>query len=194
MPEYSPDELDIVRKAAAEGCTATQIAARLTNRTRNSVISVCHRKKITLNSGKKFGGGWSRRKEINKLRKERGLPELPPRRRTPHVGTPMRPVLKNKLKEYRPLREDRSISSHVQYPYVPNPYYKMKKVQLVELTSQMCKWPEGDPRDHSSFFFCGNPTESSGEPYCKHHMGQASARSNPSNHSHIAKSALFRVK
>jgi hypothetical protein len=36
-----------------------------------------------------------------------------------------------------------------------------------------CTWPEGDPRDASSFSFCGKPVAHPGLPYCVEHMRHA---------------------
>jgi GcrA cell cycle regulator len=40
-------------------------------------------------------------------------------------------------------------------------------VTVRTLTSETCRWPEGDPRE-SGFHFCGRKTTSSG-PYCEAH-------------------------
>ena len=48
-------------------------------------------------------------------------------------------------------------------------------VKMEELTTGMCKWPEGEP-DHEDFRFCGLPAIE-GKPYCAAHCARAYVKS-----------------
>ena len=41
------------------------------------------------------------------------------------------------------------------------------KLTVVDLTEGTCRWPTGNPRDLSTFRYCGGPAHSG--PYCKRH-------------------------
>ena len=47
-------------------------------------------------------------------------------------------------------------------------------VKMEELTTGMCKWPEGEP-DQEDFRFCGQPAIE-GKPYCAVHCARAYVR------------------
>jgi len=40
------------------------------------------------------------------------------------------------------------------------------------LTEQLCRWPEGDPKQ-SGFHFCGRPKAGAAGPYCGAHAAIA---------------------
>ena len=46
-------------------------------------------------------------------------------------------------------------------------------VGFLDRTHGQCAWPHGDPRDLSSFRFCGIETARDGAPYCAAHMAIA---------------------
>ena len=46
-------------------------------------------------------------------------------------------------------------------------------VGFLDRTHCQCAWPHGDPRDLSSFLFCGAATAREGVPYCSGHMALA---------------------
>jgi hypothetical protein len=41
------------------------------------------------------------------------------------------------------------------------------KLTVVDLTDGTCRWPTGNPRDLSTFRYCGGAAHSG--PYCDHH-------------------------
>ena len=43
-----------------------------------------------------------------------------------------------------------------------------ENVKLVELESNSCRWPSGDPKDEENFHFCGKKTPH-GQTYCAEH-------------------------
>lgn len=59
----------------------------------------------------------------------------------------------------------------IKKPQVRQPEFKGKSVKMVDLESQMCRWPNGDPRD-DDFSFCGCQT-AEGMPYCETHVRAA---------------------
>jgi hypothetical protein len=67
-----------------------------------------------------------------------------------------------------------------------------QRKSLVELNSDCCHWPVGDPLKES-FFFCG-AVALGGSPYCPVHHARAyeparSRRDNQRYHEHLAKKA-----
>jgi GcrA cell cycle regulator len=62
-------------------------------------------------------------------------------------------------------------------PYVENPATDAdiplaQRRSLLDLSSQTCRWPVGDPDHHEVFFFCGAPPLN-GKPYCARHCARA---------------------
>jgi len=51
-------------------------------------------------------------------------------------------------------------------------YREETSAAIAQLTSSMCRWPEGDPMTDSGFHFCG-AHKNFMLPYCDHHMSIA---------------------
>ena len=58
-------------------------------------------------------------------------------------------------------------------PRVPKPKVRERAriSDVIQLTSQMCRWPFGNP-DEEDFYFCGR-TVALGKPYCEEHCSIA---------------------
>lgn len=52
------------------------------------------------------------------------------------------------------------------------PLPEVRRLSLIELTSDTCRWPHGDPGKPDTFFFCGTTTKE-GSPYCPYHSRRA---------------------
>lgn len=95
MP-WKPEDIELVKELAAKGLTSSEIASHFYRVSRNSIIGLCHRKKIRLQTphygGKSIGNTRiadkrkrEERKKMEALRPpKRKPPELPRELPTPH--------------------------------------------------------------------------------------------------------------
>lgn len=82
------------------------------------------------------------------------------------------PIQQNK----KPVKSVEALPSQTSVKKVPptKPVVRetnRKRLPLLDLKANMCRWPLGDPRD-SNFGFCGDPSIS-GLPYCADHSKAA---------------------
>ena len=144
---WTDERINELQKLWKEGLSASQIAARLGGVSRNAVIGKVHR--LGLPERASSPGGRPRgSKTKNRSGGSGGY-----RRR---VGVR---VVGNTLAYYDADYEPATFEDVV----VP----LSKKMQLVELTDQTCKWPSGDPTE-PDFSFCGHKTKEE-KPYCEYH-------------------------
>ena len=61
------------------------------------------------------------------------------------------------------------------------PKKKARVFKLIDLSSQTCRWPIGDPK-HDNFHFCGDSIVP-GKPYCAEHCAAAYVGSNKASRS-----------
>lgn len=54
-----------------------------------------------------------------------------------------------------------------------------KRKTLLDLESNDCRWPVGEPK-HDDFHFCGRPS-AAGRPYCQEHWSMAFQPPRPRN-------------
>jgi GcrA cell cycle regulator len=74
------------------------------------------------------------------------------------------------VKRGRPFNP-RGVAPALPAPVEPVPFVNGARITLLQLTSQTCKWPIGDPQQ-ADFCFCGHqPRENS--PYCDYHARAA---------------------
>jgi len=153
---WTEERVELLKKLWADGLSASQIAGRLGDVTRNAVIGKVHRL------------GLAGRATTSRMRTAR------PRNRVAHL--PLRPTRVQyrtngnaALKPvYTPV-EKPAVALRVvptvmpQQEDVPEPL----RVSLLDLREDMCRWPIGDPQDEN-FCFCGHP-KADGMPYCEHH-------------------------
>jgi GcrA cell cycle regulator len=83
------------------------------------------------------------------------------------LSTRLSPIQQNT----RPVRHVASEAPRAKRVAVARPDFKGKCVKLVDLTPNMCRWPNGDPQDED-FSFCGCEVVE-GLPYCAEHARQA---------------------
>jgi len=152
---WTEERVELLKKLWADGLSASQIAGRLGEVTRNAVIGKVHRL------------GLAGRATTSRIRSAR------PRNRVSHL--PLRPTRVQyrtngnaALKPvYAPVEKPaavlRVVPSAVEDIDVPEPL----RVPLLDLNESSCRWPIGDPQD-DSFHFCGHD-KASGSSYCEHH-------------------------
>lgn len=138
--------VELLKKLWADGLSATQIATKIGEVTRNSVIGKVHRLGL---------GG---RATTSRIRTAR-----------PRLVSMRASIL---LKAQKPpkdalirARAPNRITTPVLDETAPG------NLKLTDLTETMCHWPVGDPREQG-FHFCAR-RKSFGAPYCEHHAAIA---------------------
>ncbi len=154
---WTDDRVERLKKLWADGLSASQIAAELGGITRNAVIGKVHRLGL---SGRAKSGGTSSASRVK-------------RARAPSYNRPRRPSGGSV--------GNLALSYHVDEMPATNPRLRAmdenvvvpmsKKLTLVELNEDTCKWPSGDPAT-DDFHFCGHSVREGG-PYCEFHAGVA---------------------
>lgn len=149
---WTDDRVDLLKKLWSEGLSASQIAGRLGDVTRNAVIGKVHRLGLS-------GRATTSRMKSHRPRQRLATAKRQTRARVTPLGNPAVRAL------YQPDAE----------PFVPAadelviPLAERKTIQTLSETS--CKWPIGDPQ-LADFHFCGK-TRVTGLPYCEHHARRA---------------------
>lgn len=160
MMIWNDERVELLKKLWAEGLSASQIAGRLGDVTRNAVIGKVHRL------------GLSGRVTTSRLRKSR--PAAAPAKVAPIQPRPVRvqfAVQGNAaLKPVFVEHERAAVALAVVPPKVeeePAPAPVLVGVALLDLKESMCRWPVGDPQE-DGFHFCG-ARRADGLPYCEKH-------------------------
>jgi GcrA cell cycle regulator len=146
---WTKERVDLLKKLWAEGASASAIAARLGEVTRNAVIGKVHRLKS------------------------------PPRATGRRYSPPKRPSLPKRNSNGSTLRSSslpaKSVSTRRHNLSLdltelgPAPDLP---VTVQTLTANTCRWPEGDPK-LAGFHFCGRTKPHAAEPYCVVHAAIA---------------------
>ena len=148
LQTWTDERVELLKKLWADGLSASQIAGELGGITRNAVIGKVHRLGLS------------------------GRAKAPsssvPRQRKPRAPSMFRP-------QRRMMRGNTALAHMPAYDYDPEPEPEPieniipigQRCTLLELDSEKCHWPIGDP-GQPDFFFCGGKTASS-TPYCGYH-------------------------
>jgi len=148
---WNDERVELLKKLWADGLSASQIAGRLGEVTRNAVIGKVHRL------------GLSGRATTSRMKSHR------PRVRTQAAKRLMKPRFATGNQAFRNLYLTDT------EPYVPPaeevviPLKERKYIQT--LTEVDCRWPIGDPQ-LADFHFCGK-SKINGLPYCEAHARRA---------------------
>ncbi|MCB1476985.1 MAG: GcrA cell cycle regulator [Rhodobiaceae bacterium] len=150
---WTDERVEMLKKLWAEGLSASQIAAKLGDVTRNAVIGKVHRLGLS---------GRMKTVRTSQPRPRRQRQPSPPRRPTvigntalkAHVDAVAEPVIRP-----RP--------AVVQELVIP----PSERLSILQLSEYTCKWPIGDP-SAEDFHFCGRKSQTTG-PYCEHHASVA---------------------
>lgn len=144
---WTDDRVELLKKLWADGLSASQIAGELGGVTRNAVIGKVHRLGLS-------GRAKAPSSSVPRQRK----PRAPSMYRAP-----------------RPMMRGNTALAMPAYDYDPEPEPELleniipigQRCTLLELDSEKCHWPIGDP-GQPDFFFCGGKTPG-GDPYCGYH-------------------------
>lgn len=151
---WTDERVELLKKLWSDGLSASQIAARMGDVTRNAVIGKVHR----LGLSGRARPARSPRPRVSKPR----MPQHP----SPSPGFNVRGnvALKPTPKvEPEPEAEPEPAPAPIQAVDLPSG----ERVTILNLTEKTCKWPIGDPTD-ADFHFCGRQSMT-GLPYCKAH-------------------------
>ncbi|MEO0618900.1 MAG: GcrA family cell cycle regulator [Pseudomonadota bacterium] len=150
---WTEERVETLKKLWTEGLSASQIASRLGDVTRNAVIGKVHRL------------GLSGRATTSRMKTVR------PRKRTARVGAkPGRPLRFGAPRApfqpgaTPPSEQSFELEGELEIPMEERKY-------ITTLTESCCRWPIGDPTS-DDFHFCGKQ-KTSGLPYCEFHARRA---------------------
>ena len=154
---WTDDRVDLLKKYWAEGLSASQVAQRLGEVTRNAVIGKVHRLGL---SGR---ATTTRMKSVRPRRRIAGGNRRPKLNRAGTFGN-------NGLKgPYNPSALQKSNSGYQDYEELVIPLNERRYIET--LTESSCRWPIGDPQE-KDFHFC-NCDKIPGSPYCEFHSSIA---------------------
>lgn len=151
---WTDERVEMLKKLWAEGLSASQIAGKLGNVTRNAVIGKVHRLGLS-------GRMKTARTTPARPRRQPRQPSAP-RRPTVVGNTALKPQV-DAVAEPTPRPRTAVIEELVIPP--------SERLTILQLTESTCKWPIGDPGE-SEFHFCGRSSDPA-KPYCEHHAGVA---------------------
>jgi len=171
---WTDERVETLKKLWMEGLSASQIAGQLGEGvTRNAVIGKVHRLKLS-----------ARAKPTNSTPRARPAARPAPRRvaspsagMSSHMGSAAakpRPAMSRPqsvgataLSHDPQMDQQLYVAPAVQELFIPED----KRLSLLQLSEDTCKWPIGDPLG-KDFYFCGQHSLESG-PYCEFHSKRA---------------------
>ncbi|MEM9732936.1 MAG: GcrA family cell cycle regulator [Pseudomonadota bacterium] len=167
MATWTEERVARLAKLWAEGLSASQIAADLGEVTRNAVIGKVHRLGLS-GRDKPAGKGGNRKKATTaKAATKPAAPKPATPRAKPADAEPL-------TSKASPGLDDVDVKERVDEetlvetkPANDNAEPISRKLTLMQLTENTCKWPTGDPT-MPGFSFCGHSTEDD-KPYCAFH-------------------------
>ena len=175
---WTDERVEMLKKLWMEGLSASQIAGELGEGvTRNAVIGKVHRLKLS-----------ARAKPTNAAPRPRPA-AVRPAASTPRIVRPAAPSVGGfaaaaSAKPRPPMSRPQVVGATALAvePELENELYvapattelfipEDKRLSLLQLNEQTCKWPIGDPLN-KDFYFCGQHSLDSG-PYCDFHSRKA---------------------
>ncbi|MEZ5938162.1 MAG: GcrA family cell cycle regulator [Hyphomonadaceae bacterium] len=161
---WTEERVAELKKLWAEGHSASQIAKRLGNVTRNAVIGKVHRLGLS-------GRATPSRPVKRPPRLARPKPQQATRPAAAASGATVGAVRSGG--SAAPVAAEGAHPHHHHHPAETAAFVEPQRlpngemVTVLTVKDTMCKWPIGDPAD-SAFGFCGRATEN-GAPYCAEH-------------------------
>lgn len=174
---WTDERVETLKKLWMEGLSASQIAGELGQGvTRNAVIGKVHRLKLS-----------ARAKPTNTTPRARptaaARPSAPRRVTAPSGGvSSIGAAASAKMRPSMPRPQSIGATALAQAPDFETQLYvapatqelfvpEDKRLNLLQLSEQTCKWPIGDPLS-KDFYFCGGHSLDTG-PYCEFHSRRA---------------------
>lgn len=170
---WTDERVELLKKLWMEGLSASQIAGELGEGvTRNAVIGKVHRLKLS-----------ARAKPTNTAPRARPAARPAPRRAASPAATVSSGIsAAAKMRSAMPRPQTMGATALAIAPEMETELYvapvaaelfipEDKRLSLLQLSEQTCKWPIGDPLT-KDFYFCGQHSLESG-PYCEFHSRRA---------------------
>lgn len=157
---WTDERVELLKKLWADGLSASQIATKLGEVTRNAVIGKVHRLGLA---------GRATTSRIRTARPRSNIALFPARSSQVQYRT-----FGNTAIKVAPQPQERKAPAAAIIPLRAIPELEPApdgQVKLVDLKESMCHWPIGDPMEEG-FHFCGR-RKSFGVPYCEHHAAIA---------------------
>jgi len=156
---WTDERVEQLKKLWSEGLSASQIASRLGEVTRNAVIGKVHRL------------GLAGRATVSRPKSMR------PRKAASDIA---RPGKRNRLLRFQSGGSREAFAPFGGEGAAPEPYIRTfeelvipleERASILSLKETSCRWPIGDPQ-HDDFHFCGKG-KLDGLPYCEFHARRA---------------------
>lgn len=155
---WTDERVELLKKLWADGLSASQIATKLGEVTRNAVIGKVHRLGLA---------GRATTSRARTARPRSNIALFPARSSQVQYRTYGNTALKTAIQP-----EERKVAPVIPIRALPElEPAPQDLVTLAELKETMCHWPIGDPMEEG-FHFCGR-RKSFGVPYCEHHAAIA---------------------
>ncbi len=155
---WTDERVELLKKLWADGLSASQIAAKLGEVTRNAVIGKVHRLGLA---------GRATTSRIRTIRPRSNIALFPARSSQLQYRT-----FGNAALKIAPQPQERKAAAIIPLRALPELEPAPEGViTLADLNESMCHWPIGDPMEED-FHFCGR-RKSFGVPYCEHHSAIA---------------------
>jgi GcrA cell cycle regulator len=155
---WTDERVELLKKFWADGLSASQIASKLGEVTRNAVIGKVHRLGLA---------GRATTSRVRNARPRSNIALFPARSAQVQYRTFGNAALKTSVQP-----QERRVPSIVPLRALPELEPAPEGIiTLADLKETMCHWPVGDPMEEG-FHFCGR-RKSSGVPYCEHHAAIA---------------------
>lgn len=170
---WTDERIELLTKLWAEGKSASDIAKELGDVTRNAVIGKVHRLGLK--------GRVNPKETPAPAPSAEPKPKAKPKVADKKVAKPEPEITKAPIAE--PEIEEDDLDDQDTPPVVPAANDEIplearekatqvenesKRLNLMQLTERVCKWPIGDPATEE-FWFCGHPSQP-GKPYCEAHV------------------------
>jgi GcrA cell cycle regulator len=155
---WTDERVELLKKLWADGLSASQIATKLGEVTRNAVIGKVHRLGLA---------GRATTSRIRSARPRTNVALFPSRSSQVQYRT-----FGNTALKVASDPQERKSASVIPLRALPELEPAPEGViTLIDLKENMCHWPVGDPMEEG-FHFCGR-RKSFGIPYCEHHAAIA---------------------
>ncbi len=155
---WTDERVDLLKKLWADGLSASQIASKLGEVTRNAVIGKVHRLGLA---------GRATTSRIRTARPRSNIALFPSRSPQVQYRTFGNAALKTAIQPH-----ERKVAFVIPLRALPELEPAPEGlITLTDLKESMCHWPIDDPIEEG-FHFCGR-RKSSGVPYCEHHSAIA---------------------
>lgn len=158
---WTDERVEQLRKLWNEGLSASQIATRIGEVTRNAVIGKVHRLGLA-------GRATASRPKVLRTRKQARDTPRPAKR----ANRPLRyqPGLTGPRDGLTPFADGTAAEPYVRtFEELVIPLEE--RASILSLKETSCRWPIGDPQ-HDEFHFCGKG-KMDGLPYCEFHARRA---------------------